>query len=240
MGSIVTVATSKGGGGKTALTTLLAANLASRLRVSVTDADRNASFATWHGLGYEGPALTCLTEIRHIEVVDTLQAQAENHDLALCDTAGFENQTAAMAIATSDAVLIPLMADRGTAREAIKTCKQVIACGKSARRTIPYLIVPMAWNPRGLAERATLEEMAEAEGALGLQLPIARQHISTSAEVRKMSYTGRVPTSGTIGLEIDRLIAELTGAGILPAKSSFPSREPIQSDLLAASTEASS
>lgn len=240
MGSIVTIATSKGGGGKTALTTLLAANLASRLRVSVIDADRNASFAHWYGLGYEGPALTCLTEIRHIEVVDTLQAQAESHDVAICDTAGFENQTSAMAIATSDAVLIPLMADRGTAREAIKTAKQVVACGKSARRTIPYLMVPMSWNPRGLAERATLEEMAEAESALGLLLPIARQHVSSSAEVRKMSYTGRVPTTGTIGLEIDRLITELTGAGILPANSKFPPAKPIQSDLLATSTGAGS
>ena len=237
MGNIVTIATSKGGGGKTALTTLLAANLAPRLRVSVTDADRNASFATWFKLGYEGHPLTCQTEIRHVEVVDMLQAQAETHDLALCDTAGFENQTAAMAIATSDAVLIPLMADRGTAREAIKTAKQVIACGKSARRTIPYSIVPMAWNPRGLAERATIEDLAEAEAALGLKLPITRQHISSSAEVRKMSYTGKAPTSGTIGMEVDRLIAELTGAGVLPAKSAFAVGAPVQPDLLATAPE---
>ena len=237
MGSIVTIATSKGGGGKTALTTLLVANLASRLRISVIDADPNASFAAWHGLGYDGPPLTCLTEVRHIEVVDTLQAQADSHDVAICDTAGFANQTASMAIATSDAVLIPLMADRGTAREAIRTAKQVVACGKSARRTIPYVLVPMAWNPRGLAERATLEELAEAESALGVPLPIARQHVSSSAEVRKMSYTGRVPITGTVGLEIDRLVTELTNAGILPASSSFPPRQPSQSDLLAASTD---
>ncbi|MDN3564510.1 hypothetical protein QWZ14_09055, partial [Paeniroseomonas aquatica] len=62
----------------------------------------------------------------------------------------------------------------------------------------------------------------------------------TSAEVRKMSYTGRVPTSGTIGLEIDRLVTELIGAGILPANSKFPQRQPSQSDLLTASTDTTS
>ncbi|TDH62302.1 hypothetical protein E2C06_11840 [Dankookia rubra] len=238
MGSIVTIATSKGGGGKTALTTLLAANLAPRLRISVTDADRNASFATWYKLGYEGAAITCQTEIRHVEVVDMLQAQAETHDLALCDTAGFENQTAAMAIATSDAVLIPCMADRGTAREAIKTAKQVIACGKSARRAIPYYLVPIAWNPRGLAERATLEDLAEAEAGLGIKLPMLKQHISSSAEIKKMSYTGRVPLGGTIGLEADRLIAELTTLGVVPAKSAYPAGIPVQPDLLDAKQDA--
>lgn len=231
MGNIVTIATSKGGGGKTALTTLLAANLAPRLRISVTDADRNASFAAWFRSGYDGATFSCQTEIRHIEVVDTLQSQAEAHDLAFCDTAGFENQTAAMAIATSDCVLIPCMPDRGTAREAIKTATQVIACGKSARRVIPYWIVPMAWNPRGLAERATLDDLAEARAALGIELKVTQQHISSSADVRKMSFTGKAPTSGTVGMEVDRLIDELTRAGVLPAKSAFPSASA-QPDLL--------
>ena len=53
------VVTSKGGGGKTTLTTCLAVSLVERgFRVSVIDADRNATFSDWHRANYEGPALT--------------------------------------------------------------------------------------------------------------------------------------------------------------------------------------
>lgn len=219
MGSVVTIATSKGGGGKTALTTLLAVNLAPLLRIAVVDADRNATFAHWHRHTHGGEGFACTEEIRHVEVVDTLQSLGERHDLVLCDTAGFENQTAAMACATSDHVLIPVMPDRGSAREAVKTAQQVVALGRAARREIGYLIVPMSWNPRGLAEKATLEDLAEAAAALGLGLPVARQHIAQSADIRKMSFSGRVPMSGPIGIEVDRLIDELVARGVVPARS---------------------
>lgn len=218
MGHILTIATSKGGGGKTSLTTLLAASLAPRMRVAVVDADRNATFAHWHRHAYEGGAeLTCREEIRYVEVVDLLQSLAEQADVVIADTAGFENQTAAMAMATSDHVLIPCMADRGSVREAIKTAKQALALGKAARREkIPFTLVPMAWNPRGLAERAALEDLSEAEAALGVGLPVARQHISQSAEIRKMSFSGRVPLSGGVGLEVGRLVEDLAERGALP------------------------
>ncbi len=217
MGHILTIATSKGGGGKTSLTTLLAASLAPRMRVAVVDADRNATFAHWHRHTYEGGDLTCREEIRHVEVVDLLQSLAEETEMVIADTAGFENQTAAMAMGTSDHILIPCMADRGSVREAIKTAKQAAALGKAARREIPFTLVPMAWSPRGLAERAALEDLAEAEAALGIKLPVARQHISQSAEIRKMSFSGRAPLSGGIGLEVGRLIEALAERGALPA-----------------------
>lgn len=217
MGHILTVATSKGGGGKTALTTLVAACLAPRMRVAVVDADRNATFAHWHHHAYEGGDLTCREEIRHVEVVDLLQSLAEQADVVIADTAGFENQTAAMAMGTSDHILIPCMADRGSVREAVKTAKQALALGKAARREIPFTLVPMAWSPRGLAERAALEDLAEAEVTLGIELPVARQHISQSAEIRKMSFSGRAPLSGGVGLEVERLVEALAERGALPA-----------------------
>lgn len=212
MGSIVAVATSKGGGGKTTLTTCLAVSLAERgFRVSVIDADRNATFSDWHGANYEGPTLTSSTEIRHAEVIDLAQAQAETHDVVLIDTAGFENLTAAGAISTADFVLIPCMPDRGSIREAMKTAKQTDSFAKAARRAIPYRVVLSQWNPRGLAEQATLADLAAA------QVPTMVHYIPDLAAFRQLTFTGRVPSVGRAGGQIGQVLAELVELGAIPA-----------------------
>ena len=214
MGSIITVATSKGGGGKTTLTTCLAASLAeSGYRVSVIDADRNATFSDWYKANYEGPPLTSLAEIRHAEVIDLAQSQAEMSDVVLVDTAGFENLTAAGAISTADMVLIPCMPDRGSIREAMKTAKQADSFAKAARRPIPHRIVLSQWKPRGLAEQATLADLAAAS------LPTLKQFIPDLAAYRQLTFTGTVPSSDKVIGPVRNLIAELVVLGAIPAIS---------------------
>ena len=216
MGSIVAVVTSKGGGGKTTLTTCLAVSLAERgFKVSVIDADRNGTFSDWHRVNYEGPVLTSATEIRHAEVIDLAQAHADSHDVVLIDTAGFENLTAASAISTSDFVLIPCMPDRGSIREAMKTARQTDSFARAARRAIPYRVVLSQWNPRGLAEQATLSDLAAAG------LPAMEHYVPDLAAYRQLSFTGRVPLVGRAGGQIGQVLAELVQIGAIPASSAF-------------------
>lgn len=212
MGSIITVATSKGGGGKTTLTTCLAVSLAeSGYRVSVIDADRNATFSDWHKANYEGPALASLAEIRHAEVIDLAQSQAEACDVVLVDTAGFENLTAAGAISTADMVLIPCMPDRGSIREAMKTAKQTDSFAKAARRAILYRVVLSQWNPRGLAEQATLADLASAG------LPTMKQFVPDLAAYRQLTFTGTVPLSDRVIGPVRNMVGELVELGAIPA-----------------------
>jgi chromosome partitioning protein len=131
VGAIIVVASSKGGVGKTSLTTALAVNLAAhRYRVSVIDTDRNQAFATWHKTS-ETPAITCSTCIDHNEIVGHAMAVAEAHDVVLIDTAGFENQTAVFSMGAADIVLIPVMPDRNSVLEARKPHGRLPASAKS-------------------------------------------------------------------------------------------------------------
>src|SRR3954452_604555 len=172
MGRIITVASSKGGSGKSALTTLLSSNLAAHgYRVAAIDADPNACYFQWHKL-YEGPAIDCSCEIRQEEIVDVAQAKAVDFEVVLIDTAGFGNTTAAFAAGTADIVLIPTMPDRASAVEAMRTARQVQAFSKAGGRRIPFLVVRSRWNPRGLVERAVQDDL-EAAG-----LPIMEQYLS--------------------------------------------------------------
>jgi len=211
MGAIVSVAQSKGGAGKTTLVSVLAPNLAAAgYRVAVLDSDRNQSFASWHAQAYEGPVLTCVSEIDHVRVVDLAGEQAEQHDVVLVDTAGFENLTAASAIGMADFVLIPCMPDRGSVRETIRTAQQVASLAKAARRPIPFGVLLTRWKPKGLSERAALDSLGEAG------LPVLRQPLADAADYSKLSFSGMVPLSGKVGGQADSLIAELVEKGAIP------------------------
>jgi chromosome partitioning protein len=215
MGRIITVASSKGGSGKSCLVMRLSGNLAAYgYRVTVIDADPNACYFQWHKL-YEGPPMECSCEIRQEEIVDLAQAKAREFDVVLIDTAGFGNTTAAFAAGTADLVLIPVMPDRASATEAMRTARQVRAFGKAGNRQRPLRVVRSRWNPRGLVERAVLADLAAAE------LPIMEQHLSDLSEFGKLSLSGNVPTNGKVGGQAAKIIGELVA---LRAVSANPAK----------------
>ncbi len=212
MGRIVTTASSKGGCSKSAIVMILSANLAALgYRVAVIDADPNACYFQWHKL-YEGAPIDCTCEIRQEEIVDHAQATAGSFDVVLIDTAGFGNTTAAFAAGTADLVLIPVMPDRASAVEAMRTARQVQAFGKAGNRQIPFRIVRSRWNPRGLVERAILGDLETAK------LPLMTHHLSDLSDFGKLSLSGKVPVTGKVGSQAAKMIAELVALHAVPAK----------------------
>jgi chromosome partitioning protein len=213
-GSILVVASSKGGVGKTTISICLAVNLgAAGYRVGGVDADRNQAFATWHRAA-DSPPLTCSSCVDHNDVVGHVIAKAERNDVVIVDTAGFENQTAIFSMGAADLVLIPVMADRNSVLEAGKTARQVASVSQIARRSIPFRVILSRWDVRGLAERATLDDL-EAMG-----LPSLRQHLPDLSAFKKATFGGDVPRGGHIGLQIDRIIDEIRGLGAIATKPS--------------------
>lgn len=211
MGSILTVASGKGGCAKTTTTKVLAASLAAAgYKVAVVDADRNQSFASWVSEAYEGPAFTTRSEIDHVRVVDVAGELADTHDVVMVDTAGFENLTAASSIGMADHVLIPCMPDRDNIREAIRTAQQVASLSKAARRTIPYSVLPTRWKANGLVERATLENL-QAE-----KLPVLEHALADLTDFIKLSFSGSVPLRGKVAQQVSALITELAAKGAIP------------------------
>ena len=211
-GSIIAVCSWKGGCGKTTLCTALAVNLAAmRYRIAVIDADPNQAFATWHKIA-EAPPLTVTSCIDHNEIVSHAAAQAESHDVTLIDTAGFANQTAVFAVGAADLVLIPAMPDRNSVLEARKTARQVDSVSQIARRTIPYRVVLSRWDPRGLSERAAVEDLE------GFSLPRLTWHLSDLSAYQKYTFSGVMPHTGIVGVQVSRIIEEVMGLGAIAPK----------------------
>ena len=212
MGTILTVASAKGGCGKSALITVLAVNLAARgIGVAVVDSDPNRGFFEWHQAAYEGPCLTVSAESSHLDIVDHVQQLADQFDVTLVDTAGFSNQCSAMAMGTADFVLIPVLPDRQSVIEGMRAAKHVASFSKASRRDIPFRIVLCRWTPKGLVERALVEDLASAG------LPILKQHLSDLSDFRKFTVSGFVPVSGRVADQANAIIEELIALAAIPA-----------------------
>jgi cellulose biosynthesis protein BcsQ len=152
------------------------------------------------------------TDIDHNLIVEHAMGQGGVHDVTVVDTAGFENQTALFAMGTADIVLIPVMHDRNSVIEARKTARQSEGVARLSRRQIPYRVLLSRWNRRGMAERATLNDIT----ASGL-IPL-RQHIPDLVEFAKSTFTGTMPHTGTIGRYAGVIIEELIELGAVPTK----------------------
>ena len=187
MGSVIVVASSKGGCSKTTTVTALAVNLAARrYRVAVCDADPNQAFARWYKSA-EAPTLTSTTEIDHNAIVSHLLKLAKKHDVVLC------------------------MPDRNSVVEARRTAQQIKSVSEIARRDIPYRVLLTRWSRRGLSERAALEDLEASK------LPMLQQTIGDLTAFQKSTFSGVMPYTGFIGIMVSKLIDELRGLEVIEA-----------------------
>ena len=144
---IVSIANSKGGSGKTTLTTALAVNLArDGYRVAVIDADVNGTFSTWYRSA-TAPPMTVTACPDHNKIVAHAYKQGEASDICLIDCAGFSNQTS-LRVRRGRPGADPGDAGRGSVIEAKRTAGQVENVAQIARRDIPVRIVLSRWTPR--------------------------------------------------------------------------------------------
>jgi chromosome partitioning protein len=210
---VITVASSKGGPGKTALCQIIAGSLASSLRITLLDADPTQAMSRWAASAYEGPTFEVHAEPDETRLAHLINAKADTMDLVVVDTAGFGNRAATVAMTSADAVLIPTLAGEADITEAEKTMRLLQGLAAAARREIPGRVV---FNR---VRRTSLAKHAAAEAAQA-RLPRLAASLSDLVAFGEMSYSGRVPSSGAAGNEVEALLAELRDLRWIPGVSS--------------------
>ncbi len=210
MGTIITVATQKGGAGKTTLTRILSVNLATQgWKVAVIDADPNKGFSEWAQV-YTGPTLSVHTEPDEKRLANLPADLAEEYDTVIIDTAGFGSRSMLVAIGAADGVIIPCMPDRGSVREAEQTAEWVRNLSKSTRRSIDFRVIMTGFDPRRSADKYAYEQ-----ATAGMGLPFLDARLSDRTAYQASSWSGTVPTDGVIGKEAKVLADEIIALGWL-------------------------
>ncbi|TLU70672.1 ParA family protein [Lichenicoccus roseus] len=207
---VLTVASSKGGPGKSTVCEILAGALAGSCHLVALDADPTLAFSRWASETYEGPAFKTIAETDEARLAHLIAEHAGEADLVLVDTAGFGNRAATVAMTSADAVLIPALAGEADITEAEKTARLVEGLARAARREIPARVLFNRVRRTTLAKHAG----SELERAKLVRL---KASLSDLVAYGELSYSGRVPLSGTAGTEVAALVAELRKLRWIPA-----------------------
>ena len=208
---VLTIASSKGGPGKTTIAMLLAGSLAAEgKRVVALDADPTQAFTRWARNAYEGPAFETHAETDETRLAHLIDKVAGEADVVIVDTAGFGNRAAAVAMTSADVILVPTLSGEADVTEAEKTVRLAEGLARAARREIPTAVLLNKVRRTQLAKHAA-QEIAAAG------LPRLDATLSDLVAYGEISYSGRLPQIGPAMIEITGLLAELRARGWLGA-----------------------
>lgn len=223
--TVLVIASSKGGPGKTTIASLIVGTLAAEgVPLVAIDADPTCGLHRWATNAYEGPAFECHAEADEERLAHLIGSAAANAALVLVDTAGFGNRAATVAMTSADAVLVPMLPGEGDVTEAERTVRLAAALATAARREIPVRVVLNRQR-----DNTALSRHAATEAAA---LPRLETTVSDLVAFGEMTFTGRVPTGGKAGAETAALVRELRGLGWVPnskPSSSKPARRKASS-----------
>ena len=209
--TVLTIASSKGGPGKTTVAQVIAVRAAPLMRVVVLDADPSEAFKRWAANAYEGVAFETLAEPDETRLAHLIASKADEVDLVLVDTAGFGNRAATVAMTSADAVLVPVGSGEADITEAEKTVRLVEGLARAARREIPVRVIFNRTKRTALTKHAAKEVATAGLARLAAEL-------SDRVAYGELSFSGRLPASGAAADEIATLLAELQALGWIPAR----------------------
>lgn len=209
--AVLTVATQKGGAGKTLICQVLASMLAADMRVVAIDADPTGALSRWASRAYEGTPFETVAEADETRLAHLIAAKADSVDLVLVDTAGFGNRAATVAMTSADAVVVPSLVGEADITEAERTINLVAALARAARRDIPVRVLMNRIKRTTLARHASAEMTAAG-------LPRLNSSLSDLVAYGELTFSGRLPDKGAACSEVEALIKELRTLGWLPKK----------------------
>ena len=210
---VLTIASRKGGCGKTTVATSLAAALVAQgVPVALLDADPNASAYRWATTTYAGAGrLAAYAEADKDKLADLLPALAEQHPVLIADTAGFGNQSATLCMLGADAILVLVTPGEADVVEAGRTMAFVEGLARSARRPLPARVLANRVRRTTTLSRHMITQIE----ALGL--PRLRTVLSEAVGYGELGFSGTAPAPGTTAAdEVAELLAELRALGWIP------------------------
>lgn len=208
--SIITLATTKGGAGKTTVAQMIIGAVGNEgYSVGVVDCDPNGTLSNW-----VQECTKLEIDCRHVaddtQIVTEARKLERKNDLVVIDTAGFHSQATIFAVGAADLVLIPVQLSNGDVIEAVKTSRIVKSAGDMSNREIPARVIYTDYTPKTNIAKQVRKKVKKQ----GLKCLETRLHHLVA--FKELTFNGKVPKKGTAGAQGQLLIQELADQGFLP------------------------
>lgn len=211
---VITVASGKGGVGKTLVAIGLAAALAAEgVDVGLLDADPNKGAHRWATGTYDGSPLPAYAEADTERLTGLVPVLTDRHAVLIADTAGFGNRSTVICLGAADGVLVPASPGEGDIVEAQKMVTFVRATAKTIRRDIQVRVLANRIRRGTTLSRHLLAQID------ALELPRLETVLSEAVAYGELGFAPALPTTGQAAQEIASLLAELRSLEWLPLAS---------------------
>lgn len=185
----LSIASAKGGCGKTTLAILIGSELAlDGYKVSLLDCDLN-QHASAFGIKARIPGFRVVPNVTEGNVLAAIKKAEKDEDIVLIDLPGGSSTLALKALQRSHLVIVPTQASLPDVRDALKTIAQIDDAQDLARAPIARAMV---WTRllSGFESRSARHVRESLEGQGG---EIIKSALMERAAFREIHITGRVP-----------------------------------------------
>jgi chromosome partitioning protein len=208
---VITIASGKGGVGKTLIAIGVAATLAAEgVDVGLLDADPNQGAYRWATGTYDGAPLPAYAEADTERLAGLVPVLADRHAVLIADTAGFGNRSTVICIGAADGVLVPASPGEGDIVEAQKMAAFVQGTARTIRRDIQVRVLANRIRRGTTLSRHLLTQID------ALELPRLEITLSEAVAYGELGFAPALPTTGLAAQEIAALLAELRALEWLP------------------------
>ena len=210
---VLTLASGKGGVGKTLASIALGAALAAEgVDVALLDADPNRGAHRWATETYSGSRpLPAYAEADTERLAELMPELAERHAVLIADTAGFGNRSTVICIGAADGVLVPATPGEGDIIEAAKMVAFVRSTAKAIRRDVQPRVLANRVRRGTTLSRHLLAQLEE------LGLPRLETTLSEAVAYGELGFVPALQSGGAAAQEVAALVAELRDLQWLPA-----------------------
>lgn len=200
MTKVITLATTKGGTGKTTLAISLASYWNERgVKVAALDADPNQNLKSWLTKG-QLQDIPFKAEADENYLIDAIDELAQEADVVVVDMAGVGNQALVYAIGISSLVIIPARTSEDDVLEALKTRQIISNAQKLTRKDIDYQVVLTQVKPGTLVTEHTKKQFG------AFNVPLFHSQIVNRTVFQQCRFDG----TSLFQSSDEKAIAELT------------------------------
>jgi len=158
---VVTVASPKGGAGKSTASVILGTELAhAGAQVVILDCDPNRSVTLWADRAPLPPRIVVKADIGESEIVRTIKQQDEDGRIVIVDLEGVASRLVSRAISQADLVLTPMRATTLDATIGVRALELIAeeeeALGRSIRHAIVFTMTRAIKSKQHIAIEASL------------------------------------------------------------------------------------